>query len=173
VNLEGDRSAGNLRRVLDQFGVETSARYTPYRGGNTYCNIYVWDATSALGCEVPHYVDSVTGEPRSYPNVTGAYELDANGVHDWLVGRGAEYGWREVSASEAQALANEGYPVVGARKKSGGIGHVGMVCPSKEPYDPSRGPSMTQAGSQNSNYIYQSDVYGASSMGQVRYFVHA
>ncbi len=173
VSFEGDRSPGKLREVLDQFNVETSARYTPYRNGATYCNIFVWDATNALGCEVPHYVDSVTGEPRYYPNVSGAYELDANGVHDWLVNKGAQYGWREVTAEEAQAFANEGYPVVAARKKSGGIGHVQMVCPSLDgAYDPARGPAITQAGSRNSNYTYQSSIYGSAAQSQVRYFVH-
>lgn len=174
VNTEGNRSPAALREVLDQFNVETSTRYTPYRNGNTYCNIFVWDATNALGCEVPHYVDYATGEPRYYPDVSGAYELDANGVHDWLVNKGAEYGWREVTAEEAQAWANKGNPVVAARKKSGGIGHVQMVCPSKDgSYDPVNGPTVTQAGSKNSNYTYQSNIYGSESQKQVRYFVHA
>ena len=155
VSGASNRSAGLYRQVLDQFGVESSERYRPYRRGNdTYCNIFVWDATSAMGCEIPHFVDP-DGTPRAYPDVSGAYELDANGVHNWLVNSGPEYGWREVSAEEAQAWANAGKPAVTAYNNVGGIGHVQMVCPSADgKYDPVRGVTVTQAGSSRYNYAY-------------------
>lgn len=174
VSIEGARSPDNLRAVIDQFNVESATRYTPYRNGATYCNIFVWDVTSAMGCEVPHYVDAVTGEPRTYPDVSGARELDANGVAGWLADSGAGYGWREVSEAEAQALANEGQAVVGAWKNNGGIGHVQIVCPSADgTYDASRGPAIAQAGSRNTNYTYQSNIYGAQRRQSIRYYAHA
>lgn len=173
LNTEGNRSASSLRSVLDQFNVETASRYAR-KNGNTYCNIFVWDATSALGCEVPHYVDAATGQPRTYPDVSGARELDANGVHDWLATSGAQYGWTEITAEQAQQYANKGYPVVSAWKNGGGIGHVSMVCPSRDgTYDAAKGPTVTQAGGTNSNYTYQSNVYRSSRLPYVRYFVHS
>ena len=90
----GNRSAAALNNVIRQFDVENAERYRPWRNGSTYCNIFVWDVTRALGCEIPHYVDRESGDARYYPNIKGAYELDANGVCDWLRRRGAEHGWR-------------------------------------------------------------------------------
>lgn len=173
TNLPGDRSPEALRDVIDQFSVESSARYQP-RNGSTYCNIFLWDVTSALGCEIPHYVDSATGAPRSYPDVSGAWEMNANATHDWLLNAGQEYGWREISEAEAQALANAGQPVVSAWKNtSGGSGHVQIVCPSEDGgYDATRGPTVAQAGRTNTGYTYQSSIYGSSRRGSVRYFVH-
>jgi len=173
----GERSAERLDQVLDQFAVESAERYRAHRrtGSDTYCNIYVWDATSALGCEIPHYVDAATGAPRSYPDVAGAVELGANSLHDWLVSSGQTYGWREVSAAEAQALADQGYPAVTAWRNPNPAraGHVQMVRPSREGgYDPARGVAVAQAGARNSRYTYTSDVFGADALRAVRYFVH-
>lgn len=170
------RSAETLRRVIDQFNVENSLRYTPYKnnGSDTYCNIFVWDVTSALSCEIPHWVDSSSGAPRAYPNVEGAYELDANGVCDWLGKYGASYGWREVSAQEAQAYANEGKPAVTAWKNTGGgAGHVQIVCPSESlGYDETKGAAVAQSGSRNSSYTYVSDVFSKQAQSNIRYYVH-
>ena len=52
----GNRSAANYNAVLDQFSVGNNPRYAR-RNGNTYCNIFVWDATRAMGAEIPHWVD--------------------------------------------------------------------------------------------------------------------
>ena len=173
VNGEGNRNPTALRTVIDQFDVESSTRYTPYRNNATYCNIFVWDVTSALGCEVPHYVDAATGAPRYYPDVSGAVELDANGVHNWLIRHGAEYGWREVSPEEAQAHANQGRPAVSAWHNGGGPGHVQVVCPSEDgAYDAVWGPTVAQAGGTNTGYSYQSSRYSGSALSEVRYFVH-
>ncbi|MDR3278373.1 MAG: hypothetical protein LBT12_06325, partial [Oscillospiraceae bacterium] len=85
VNTAGDRSPENLRAAVDQFDVENAERYRPHRNGSdTYCNIYVWDVTSALGAEIPHYVDSQTGAPRTYPDIQGATEQGAIAMERWL-----------------------------------------------------------------------------------------
>jgi hypothetical protein len=51
------RSPELYRAVIDQFQVGTAERYRPFRNGNTYCNIYVWDVTRAMGAEIPLYTD--------------------------------------------------------------------------------------------------------------------
>ena len=174
VSTAGSRSAETLNKVISQFKVESAARYQP-RNGNTYCNIYVWDVTRALGCEIPHYVERSSGQPRYYPDVKGASELDANGAYDWLRQHGADYGWREISASEAQHFANNGFPVVSAwRNNSGGAGHVQMVCPSRNGgYDPIRGVTVAQAGSRNTSYAHINATMSADKVAQARYYVHA
>ncbi|NLO47897.1 MAG: hypothetical protein GX111_06220 [Clostridiales bacterium] len=171
VSNETDRSPERLRQVIDQFGVETSIRYQPYkRGGDTYCNIFLWDVTSALGCEIPHFVDPDTGLPRRYPDIKGAVELNAVATEDWLVRYGPKFGWREVNALTAQNYANQGKPAV---TTAGDIGHVQVVCPSGDyNYDPVRGVTVAQSGARNTGYAYLSGVYSGSVMNKVRYFVH-
>ncbi|MDR0951714.1 MAG: hypothetical protein LBM18_02185 [Oscillospiraceae bacterium] len=171
TNSESNRSAENLRAVIDQFNVETAERYRPYRDGYTYCNIFVWDVTSAMGAEIPHYIDSKTGEIRIYPDTSGTTPLDAAGIERWLAGYGAGYGWREVSAQEAQAAANAGKPAV---TTAGSIGHVQVVCPSENAsFDPVRGVTVAQAGSKVYNYTYISNIYGAATLNsRIRYWVH-
>lgn len=173
---ESCRSAELTNEIIGQFEVETNKRYTPYKyGSDTYCNIFVWDVTSAMGAEIPHYVDAKTGEPRYYPDVTGAMELDANGVYDWLSKNGKKYGWIEVGAADAQVYANKGYPAVSAWKNSGGrAGHVQVVCPSKSGnYDEIRGVTVAQSGRNNQEYAYISSTMSAGMLPEVRYFIHA
>lgn len=174
ISRIGNRSAAALNNVISQFRVESAERYRPYRNGNTYCNIFVWDVTRALGCEIPHYVERQSGDPRYYPNVDGAYELDANGVCDWLRRRGDEHGWQEITAEAAQQYANAGYPVVAAWHNGGnGAGHVQMVCPSKSGgYDPARGVAVAQAGNRNFTYAHIKDTMSADKIPQTRYYVH-
>lgn len=171
VSNETNRSPETLRQVIDQFGVETSLRYQPYRRGNdTYCNIFLWDVTSALGCEIPHYVDPVTGQPRRYPDIKGAVELGAVATEDWLERYGPSYGWREVNALTAQNYANQGKPAV---TTAGSIGHVQVVCPSSDGgFDPIRGVTVAQAGSRNIGYTHLTGIYSSASVGKIRYFVH-
>lgn len=171
----GNRSAALLDAVIDQFDVENSSRYTPHKyGSDTYCNIFVWDVTNALGVEIPHYIDAQTGEPRYYPDVTGAMELDANGVCSWLESSGAEYGWREVTAEAAQYYANQGYPAVTALKNSAGAGHVQVVRPSRDGgYDSARGVTVAQSGGSNREYAYITSTLSAGSLKNIKYYVHA
>lgn len=155
--------------VLNQFGVETNPRYTP-KNGDTYCNIYVWDATKAMGAEIPHWVNSA-GEPVA---VATGKELNANGVVDWLENHGQDNGWRAISASEAQEYANSGKPTVAVweNPSPGDPGHVAMVRPGGD-YNPSTGPTIAQAGGKNLN---ESTVSQRFSTGwkndQVLYYVH-
>lgn len=170
-----NRSADRLREIIDQFNVESAERYRPYRyGGDTYCNIFVWDVTKALGAEIPHYVDAATGTPRTYPDIKGAKELTASATYDWLLTRGKEYGWKEVSPKEAQAYANLGKPAVTAWKNTGGgASHVQVVCPSENgAYDSIRGVTVAQAGSQRDSYTHISSTFSSSKLKDVRYFVH-
>ena len=172
IGSEGNRSAENLRAIIDQFDVENAGRYKP-RDGYTYCNIFLWDVTSALGCEIPHYVNADTGEPMTYPDVTGSMELNSNRTLDWLVTKGVEYGWREVSAEEAQHAANAGLPAVTVWKNPGDVGHVQVVCPSEDGlYNAEKGPTIAQAGRKTLNYAYSRSVYSISGLSKVRYFVH-
>ena len=157
--------------MIAQFKVETAERYRPYRDGFTYCNIFMWDVTSAMGAEIPHYTDPNTGEPRYHPDVKGAKSMNARAIDAWLKTHGPDYGWREVDAETAQRYANEGKPAV---TTSGNIDHVQVVCPSKDgTFDPIRGVTIAQAGRIVTSYTHISSTYSANTLkNNISYFVH-
>jgi len=125
-----------------------------------------------MAAEIPHYYNAKTGEPMEYGDA-GASEMNANGIYNWLCEYGGEYGWREVSAQEAQELANQGHPVVSALYRSGSHGHVQVVCPSPDGgYDAEKGVTVAQAGSNLTSCKYITDLLGSSSLSKVSYFAH-
>jgi len=171
VSTKENRSAELYRAVVDQFNVETAERYRPGRQGYTFCNVYVWDVTRAMGATVPYYSDPVTGAPREYPAGRDAKVNGAIAMDGWLRKYGQYYGWREVTPEEAQMHANQGKPAVTA---AGDIGHVQMIVPSEDgSYDPIRGVTIAQAGSKVSNYTHISSIYGSKTRNEkVSYWVH-
>lgn len=167
---ERSRNPELYRAVIDQFRVETAERYKPFREGYTYCNIFMWDVTSAMGAEIPHYTDPATGAPMVYPDTRGARQMGAIAIDEWLKTYGPDYGWRQVDAETAQRYANEGRPAVTA---AGSLGHVQVICPSRDGgFDPVRGVTIAQAGRIVTNYTYLSSIYSTNGQQSVSYFVH-
>lgn len=161
-----NRSAELYTEVLDQFAVGDNVRYAQNQQGKgeTYCNIFVWDATKAMGVEIPHWVDG-NGNPTAVA-ATGSRELSANGVVGWLNQHGPSNGWRVVGAEEAQQLANQGKPTVAGWSNPRGIGHVAMVRPGEMG---ANGPRIAQAGGANFN---DGNVRQGFSDRPVVYYVH-
>ena len=167
---ETNRSPERYRAVIDQFNVETAERYRPGRNDSTYCNIFLWDVTKAMGAEIPHYTDPETGEPRYYPDTKGAKSMGAIATDAWLEKHGREYGWYEADAETAQRYANEGKPAV---TSAGSLGHVQIVCPSEDGgFDTARGVTIAQAGRIVTNYSYISGTYSTTGQKNVRYWIH-
>ena len=162
TNQMGNRSAAEYNAVLDQFGVANNPRYAR-RNGNTYCNIFVWDATRAMGAEIPHWVDQ-QGRPAEV-GARGAWEMDANDTHRWLENQGRSQGWRKVSAAEAQRMATTGRPVVASWRNPGGIGHIAMVRPGEGQMQ------IAQAGARNFNQGSLSRGFGNAARA-TEFFVH-
>jgi len=162
-SVQQGRNRNTYDQVINQFGVGTNPRYTP-RNGNTYCNIFVWDVTRAMGAEIPHWVQR-DGTPAR-PFDRGARELSANGTVRWLNRHGARYGWRRVTADEAQRNANRGRPTVVVMPRPGGTGHVAIVRPG---VNGPRGPAMAQAGARNFNNGNVRDVFRRT---QPQYWIH-
>ena len=175
TNSAGNRSAQAYRQVIDQFNVETNQRYAVNKKGtgDTYCNIFAWDVTSAMGAEIPHYTNPETGEPMHYPNTKGAKAMNANSMNKWLNKYGAQYGWYEVTAEEAQYYANQGMPAVTSWKNPSGHGHMQIVSPSKTGgYDASKGVAIARAGRTLRNYGHITQTYGDRRLKEVQYFAH-
>jgi hypothetical protein len=127
------RNPTSYRRALEQFHLETNPRYTPrdVTGTgriDTFCNIFLWDGSRALGCEIPHfrlYYKVVEGKATLVGD-----EFNANAVASWFAGKAdEEIGWRDVTEEEAQARALGGFPTVVIWNNIGGIGHVAWVIP--------------------------------------------
>ena len=159
TNAPGERSRHALRSVIDQFGLATSARYAP-RDGLTFCNIFSWDFTRAMGCEVPHWWDA-DGKRR---------ELTANETLRLMRG-GAFHGWRECSAAAAVDLACIGQPVLAMwLNGAGGPGHVSAI----EPHDVSdwRQAHVAQAGRVSGTGITMARAFGEHRLALLDFWTH-
>jgi len=151
-------------QVLDQFNVEENPRYKP--GKDTYCNIFVTDATRAMGAEIPHWVMPGDGAPVP-PGTKGAEELDANKTARWLESHGPSHGWRLVPAEQAQAHANDGRPAVVVLDNGTKIGHVAMVRPGE--FATNSGCAIANVGASNKAHSQVADRFGTTS---VKYWIH-
>lgn len=123
------RNAAALVRVVAQHDVEHHDRYRPGNPGPTWCNIFAWDVTRALGCEVPHWIRSK--------------ETNANELVLWLEGhlhnggalQGPDHGWRPCDKPTARARALQGFPtlVTYSNPNPARSGHIAVVMPAGAP----------------------------------------
>lgn len=149
-----------------QFAVETDIRYQrghdPTQPKQTYCNIYLWDCTRALGCEIPHWV-YLDGRPA--PMGHGNRELSANGTCEWLRVYGSTYGWQPADMLMVLTHVREGKPAVVTFENPGGTGHVAMVLPTAI----TPPPHIAQAGASN---FYDKPVGYGFGINPVKYYIH-
>ena len=156
TNTAANRSADSYEQVISQFAVGHNPRYLP-GGGYTYCNIFVWDVTRALGCPIPHWITAAGA--IAAPAAPGAYEININAGVTWMRKYGvATYGWQPATAAEAQQHANQGGVAAALwQNPTGGHGHTAMVRPGTLT---ARGPATAQAGSTNFNDGHLADGFG-------------
>lgn len=180
ANTQENRGPEALDAVLNALDVTRTSRYQPTLSA-TFCNIFAWDATTALGAEIPHWVDRVTGEAYRYDtalsyseNAERGRELNANALYDWLETRGTTVGYRAVDRETATLAANAGRPAVAIWQNpdTDRSGHIVVL----RPYDPaypgdSAGTYVAQAGLRNSNYMTLEKAFG-SKLNTVRYYIH-
>lgn len=164
ISQPGDRWPDLLGLVIRQFRVAQNPALLPH-DDDTYCNIFVWWCSRALGAEIPHWVTGVGSPAR--PGDADAWEMDANVTINWL--RKYSVGWRLVKSGPALAAANTGCPAVACWYNPTGIGHVAMVRPGQ--MDPVKGLPIAQAGATNFDSGYLRDGFGSRS-DAVEYWVH-
>ena len=160
------RSPAQYDLVLSQFNADEEFRYQPAPNGDTFCNIFLWDVTSAMGVEVPHWV-LADGTPAE-PGAPGAKETLATYLlNAWLPGPGAKRGWVRVGSDpatarpSAQALADKGFPVIAGWLNPRGVhSHVAMVRPNHFGRLASV-PRIAQAGGRSFNDGPLKDGFGA------------
>lgn len=159
TNGPGERSAPWLRAVLAQFDVEGNPRYTS-EPGVTWCNIFAWDASRALGCEIPHWISDSGVEG-------GKQELNVNRTLSWLIHVGHEEGWLEVDAIAAAVRASDGYPTVAvwANPNPRQHGHIAFLLPP-------RGSQMQTAQAGSTNFYDRPLRAGFGALMPIRFFTH-
>jgi len=183
TNTEGDRDPNIYLATMNQFAVgdengnPINPRYEPVYDskGNiskTYCNIYVLDVTKAMGAEIPYIYDPATGKPLSSASVPGALYMSADRMAVWLQQHGNTYGWKAVTADQAQKYANMGKPAI-VISTDPSEGHVAMVRPGE---NSSQGPTIAQAGKYNYNITHVNitfvDPNNKNKLLPVLYYVH-
>lgn len=158
------RAPNVITEVVAQFDVTHQIRYQP-TAKDTFCSTFSWDVTRALGCEIPHWVDS-NNKPAK-PGGSGK-ELNVNRTLDWLDTEGIDVGWMKVAELEARLRTKAGYPTVGLWKNSMGHGHIAVLVPPR-------------AGAVDATFIAQAGLhcfaYGLLSLGfgtkPVTFFTHS
>lgn len=121
---ERPRTQAALFRSCLQFDVARNPRYRQNQQGKleTYCNIFAWDVSRALGCEIPHWLEDANGDRR---------ELSALGCIEWLRESGDAAGWRASSREGATSAVVLGQPTVVTwqNPKPGHSSHIAVVLP--------------------------------------------
>ncbi|HEX8139853.1 MAG TPA: LysM domain-containing protein [Pyrinomonadaceae bacterium] len=166
TNDPGKRQRNIYDQVLNQFAVGHNPRYIR-TGQATFCNIFTWDVTRAMGAQIPHWINSASQIME--PFTSGASEVNANGTQRWLENFGSAHGWNQTDEQGAQAAANQGKPAVAVRRNpiAGRHGHIVMVRPGSIN---SRGPATAQAGSSNFNMGHLRD--GFADLPNIKFFKH-
>jgi hypothetical protein len=114
-----------LRQVLAELDPVGAPRYKRTANG-TSCNIFVWDFTRAMGCEIPHWVRADGRQSQ----VGKGRELNANGICRWLKTAGPREGWVGADRKTAVDAAARGHVVVlGWDSGNTSPGHVAVMLP--------------------------------------------
>src|SRR5476649_729083 len=83
LSAKAEANREKIDKVFDKY----TEKYAP-KDGKTYCNVFAALTTEELGSKIPQKL--------------------ANLQQEWLLKEGKDEGWKEVTAEEAQKLANEG-----------------------------------------------------------------
>ena len=152
TNAPGARDPEVYAQLINQFAVGHNPRYQP--DGSTYCNIFVWDVTRAMGAEIPHWVNK-TGDIAK-PGAAGAWPILINASITWMHKFGVtQHGWKKVTEAAAQKAANAGKLAVALWYNPVGThGHTAIVRPGELT---ALGAATAQAGAVNFNNRHRVD----------------
>jgi hypothetical protein len=167
VNLKID----SIHKIIDYLNVEKSLRYAP-KTSSTYCNIYAYDYCFLNKVFLPRVwwnakalIDIHNGEKIDAVYANTVFEMNANGLLDWLKTFGSDFGWkRSFEINEIQEEANKGKIVLisAAHKNANNSGHITAVVPENAQNKAIRNasnivthPLQSQAGRNNKKYFTQ------------------
>ena len=166
TNVPGQRDPAIYSQLINQFAVGNNPRFLP-QNGDTFCNIFAWDVSRAMGAEIPHWVDNA-GHIMA-PDAPHAHEININGGVNWMKSHGVtQFGFHSCTQQQAQDAANQGKLAVVMWKNTGsGHGHVAVVRPGTIN---AKGPEIAQAGRHNFNDGHV--VNGFGQLAPLDYFWH-
>lgn len=168
---ESNRAPDLLNRIVAQFDVMNQVRYAAVRDAvtqrlKTWCATFVWDVTSAMGCEIPHWI---ANPDQKMVGAVPRVEINANKRHEWLKTEGPTFGWLQVEEGDARAHANGGCPAVASwLNETGGPGHEAVLKPRAQ--GSVEATYIAQAGAHNFAYALLSAGFGSY---KPRFFIHA
>lgn len=161
---------------------------------DTYCNIYAYDAVTALGGYIPRIwwyeryenlaiaaMEAGTDFDTDVTYGETVREMNANSLNAWFDRIGEHFGWREASdMEEAQNSANEGNIVVlsAANINAARSGHISMIMSEREQHQADRVndevtvPLTSQAGSSNHKYDTGSSWWNNASHTNGKAWIH-
>ncbi len=204
-NSEESRMPEVYDMVIYQFDVDELGRYqTLYNPqtntSSTYCNVFAYDVTAAMGAPLPHWLmpdPENSGEyvPYEYGLVGKraanyadalahkAGEVDANTLFRYMEDQSEDIGYHEVTAEQAQQMANMGKPAVAIWQNTteddngdDNPGHVVVLRPEnpKIPLenDSKRGMYIAQAGASNFDYDAIERAFDDSEFDDVKFYYH-
>lgn len=189
VNGSAQAKKDALHRIIDTLDVERSARYQP-RPTATFCNIYAYDYCYFANVYLPRVwwhskplLALARGEAQPVRYAETVYEINANGLYDWLRQWGGDFGWQRVFDLDAlQESANGGGVgiVCAQRKNLQRSGHITCVVPETDVHNARRAnqrviaPLQSQAGTSNKAYFAQAWwVLRATDYRALGFWVHA
>jgi hypothetical protein len=134
-----------IKKVINQ--PDTQPGYPtetdPPSTDTTWCNRAAERILSELGYDTSSILNDAPGTNKPSIGWTNANAMADNAA------KAKENGViQEVSPEKAQELANKGVPVI-ALQNNNTAGHAGVVAPSDQSYDSSKGPLIGQAGTTN------------------------
>lgn len=150
----GSRDPSTYFRIAQQFRVTEMPRYMAVPG-KTWCNIYAWDVTRAMGAEIPHWYDPATGNPMP---VGKGSEMRANDMVSYL--EQMRGGWQQVPSELARSRAAAGYPTVIVWRNPDGPGHIAMLLPDG---------TIAQAGASN---LWRGSITAGFGYRPLKFFTH-
>lgn len=163
---DAEAKANDLTRIVNWLQVERSKRYQP-TSNSTYCNIYAHDYCYLSATYLPRLwwsakalIDLAAGKQVVPAYGLSIYEMNANGLYDWLVDFGDQFGWKRIfDEAELQDRANKGMVcIISAKNKIlSRSGHICAVVPETAEHTAFRSrsgfsPLISQAGRNNYQY---------------------
>lgn len=189
-------NSGRTENVLgrDYRGSQNHELYGPTTS-DTYCNIYAYDAVTALGGYIPRVWWTTAVEAQAIAAMeagtefntdieygVSVREMNANSINAWFDRVGEHFGWRQATdMEEAQNAANNGNIVVlsAANVNARRSGHISMIMSERTQHQADRGtdgdvtiPLTSQAGSSNHKHETGSSWWNNASHTNGNAWIH-
>lgn len=136
--------------IIAKLKVTTNPRYKA-EAGLTYCNIAAHDFATLYGVYIPRVwwtTPAMLAKDWRVIYGTTVKEVNANGLQDWMLKYGSQFGWRQSNIAEAQEHVNNGgfATIIADRRDRFQSGHITIIVPGEVK---NGAPYQWQAGATN------------------------